>query len=140
MGLFNGSAGLDVAGTPPACYLLLKLKAAEVMIVHRLEDLVPPPTSVLLLGKGDGTNHRSSANKTLEGMKQAACWHQVLVLGLRWKQRSNPSCRTQLEDKTRMVQKRQKLTSNSCMFLWFQRLKFVAQFYGFQKTFNGLRG
>eukprot|EP00435_Cladocopium_sp_Y103_P020124 s3567_g4.t3 len=35
---------------------------ALVMIVHRLEDLVPLPTSVLLLGQGgDGTDHRFSA-------------------------------------------------------------------------------
>ncbi|CAL1131106.1 unnamed protein product [Cladocopium goreaui] len=30
---------------------------ALVMIVHRLEDLVPLPSSVLLLGQGDGTEH-----------------------------------------------------------------------------------
>lgn len=45
-----------MALSPYLPYLL-----AQVMIVHRLEDLVPFPSSVLLLGQGDGTEHRFSA-------------------------------------------------------------------------------
>lgn len=65
---------------------------AQVMIVHRLEDLVPLPSSVLLLGQGgDGTEHRFSAaldhvlGESVGGWTWT--WLQVLVLGHRWRRK-----------------------------------------------------
>lgn len=54
------------------------LPRSKVMIVHRLEDLVPLPSSVLLLGQGDGTDHRLSA------AWWDIIWHAAKLLMVEW--------------------------------------------------------